>query len=153
MATYNNTALHTDDVAQLGYVALNNYLKNKPIDQVAQERPLLKSLMAKKKPWGGGQQYIVEQVRTGYGSNMMWFGDTAKNTTAAVEYNTRDTVRQVKYSWASAHDGFQFTEDFLLGNGIIVTDSAPRNSSAANLDQLTNAVSYTHLTLPTSDQV
>lgn len=138
MATYNNQALHSTDVSQLGYVALNNFLKNKPIDQVALERPLLKSLMSKKKPWGGGQQYIVEQVRTGYGSNMMWFGDTAKNTTSEVEYNTRDTVRQVKYSWASAHDGFQFTEDFLLGNGIIVTDSAPRNSSAANLVQLTN---------------
>ena len=35
MAT--QTALHANDITQLGYVALQNYLKNKPIDQVATE--------------------------------------------------------------------------------------------------------------------
>jgi len=139
MATnFNNTALAAADVTQLGYVALENFLKNKPIDQVAAERPFLKTLMAKKKPWGGGKEFITEQIRTGYGSNMEWFGDSSLNTSSAVTYTTRDTVRQARYSWASAHDGFKFSEDFLLGNGIIVTDSAPRNSSAASLVQLTN---------------
>jgi hypothetical protein len=138
MAT--NTALNSNDITQLGYVALQNYLKNKPIDQVAQERPLLKALTAKKKPWGGGKENIVEQLRTGYDSNFQWFGEhaTTKNTTDTVTYNTRDTVRQAYWPWCSAHDGFYFTEDFLLGNGIIVTDSAPRNSSSAGLVQLTN---------------
>ena len=139
MATnYNHTALNSTDVTQLGFVALENFLKNKPIDQVATERPLLKTLMAKKKPWGGGKEFITEQIRTGYGSGMQWFGDTNPNVSSDVAYNTRDTVRQAKYRWASAHDGFKFSEDFLLGNGIIVTDSAPRNSSAASLVQLTN---------------
>ncbi len=50
------TALNASDITQLGFVALQNYLKNKPIDQVAQERPLLKALMAKKKTWGGGKE-------------------------------------------------------------------------------------------------
>ena len=45
-------ALDATDITQLGYVALQNYLKNKPIDQVATERPLLKALMAKKKDMG-----------------------------------------------------------------------------------------------------
>ena len=74
MAT--QTALNANDIAQLGFVALQNYLKNKPIDQVATERPLLKALMAKKKPWGGGMENIVEQIRTDYDSNFEWFGDT-----------------------------------------------------------------------------
>jgi hypothetical protein len=137
MAT--QTALHASDITQLGYVALQNYLKNKPIDQVATERPLLKALMAKKKPWGGGKENIVEQIRTGYGNNFEWFGDSALNTSSAVTYNTRDTVRQAYYPWNSAHDGFQFSEDYLLGNGILIGDSqSPRNSSAAGLVQLTN---------------
>ena len=137
MAT--QTALHANDITQLGYVALQNYLKNKPIDQVATERPLLKALMAKKKPWGGGKENIVEQIRTGYGNNFEWFGDSALNTSSAVTYNTRDTVRQAYYPWNSAHDGFQFSEDYLLGNGILIGDSqSPRNSSAAGLVQLTN---------------
>tara|TARA_B100000029_G_scaffold220810_2_gene218506 strand:+ start:4474 stop:5661 length:1188 start_codon:yes stop_codon:yes gene_type:complete len=137
MAT--QTALHANDITQLGYVALQNYLKNKPIDQVATERPLLKALMAKKKPWGGGKENIVEQIRTGYGNNFEWFGDSALNTSSTVTYNTRDTVRQAYYPWNSAHDGFQFSEDYLLGNGILIGDSqSPRNSSAAGLVQLTN---------------
>ena len=137
MAT--QTALHANDITQLGYVALQNYLKNKPIDQVATERPLLKALMAKKKPWGGGKENIVEQIRTDYGNNFEWFGDSALNTSSAVTYNTRDTVRQAYYPWNSAHDGFQFSEDYLLGNGILIGDSqSPRNSSAAGLVQLTN---------------
>ena len=127
------------DITQLGFVALQNYLKNKPIDQVATERPLLKALMAKKKPWGGGKENIVEQIRTDYGNNFEWFGDSALNTSSAVTYNTRDTVRQAYYPWNSAHDGFQFSEDYLLGNGILIGDSqSPRNSSAAGLVQLTN---------------
>ena len=74
MAT--QTALNANDITQLGYVALQNFLKNKPIDQVATERPLLKALMAKKKTWGGGKENIVEQIRTGYDNNFEWFGDT-----------------------------------------------------------------------------
>ena len=140
MAT--QTALNANDIAQLGFVALQNYLKNKPIDQVATERPLLKALMAKKKPWGGGMENIVEQIRTDYDSNFEWFGDTTlgtANRSSSVSYNTRDTVRRALYPWNSAHDGFQFSEDFLLGNGILVSDSqSPRNSSAAGLVQLTN---------------
>ena len=65
-------ALAAADITQLGYVALQNYLKNKPIDQVATERPLLKALMAKKKSWGGGKENIVEQIRTDYGNNFGW---------------------------------------------------------------------------------
>lgn len=134
-----NTALHADDITQLGYVALQNYLKNKPIDQVATERPLLKALMAKKKPWGGGKENIVEQIRTEYGNHFEWFGDGSKNTSETVGYNTRDTVRQAYYPWNSAHDGFQFSEDYLIGNGILIGDSQnPHNSSAAGLVQLTN---------------
>jgi hypothetical protein len=137
MAT--QTALAAADITQLGYVALQNYLKNKPIDQVAVQRPLLKKLMAGKKTWGGGKENIVEQIRTGYDNNFEWFGDTSLNTSDTVGYNTRDTVRQAYYPWNSAHDGFQFSEDYLIGNGILIGDSqSPRNSSAAGLVQLTN---------------
>ena len=133
------TALSAGGITQLGFVALQNYLKNKPIDQVAVQRPLLKALMAKKKPWGGGKENIVEQIRTGYDNNFEWFGDTGTNTSGTVSFNSRDTVRQAYYPWNSAHDGFRFSEDYLIGNGILIGDSqSPSNSSAAPLVQLTN---------------
>ena len=135
------TALTAAGITQLGFVALQNYLKNKPIDQVAVQRPLLKALMAKKKPWGGGKENIVEQIRTGYDNNFEWFGDVAgeANKAGPVTFNSRDTVRQAYYPWNSAHDGFRFSEDYLIGNGILIGDSqSPTNSSAAPLVQLTN---------------
>jgi len=122
MAILTQSALTPAEVTTLGYVSLQNYLKNKPIDQVAQERPLLKALMSKKKTWGGGKENIITQ-----------------NLSQNVTYNTRDTVRQAFYPWNSAHDGFQFSEDYLLGNGILIGDSqSTSNSSAAGLVQLTN---------------
>ena len=139
MAT--QTALTAESVTQLGFVALQNYLKNKPIDQVAVQRPLLKALMAKKKPWGGGKENIVEQIRKSYDNNFEWFGGVVgeANKSSPVTFNSRDTVRQAYYPWNSAHDGFQFSEDYLIGNGILIGDSqSPSNSSAAPLVQLTN---------------
>ena len=141
MAILTQSALTPAEVTQLGFVSLQNFLKNKPIDQVAQERPLLKALMAKKKTWGGGKENIVEQIRKDYDNNFMWFGDSlvTPNLSQDVTYNTRDTVRQAFYPWNSAHDGFQFSEDYLLGNGILIGDSqSTSNSSAAGLVQLTN---------------
>ena len=86
-----NYAINAADVVQLGFVALENYLKNKPIDQVAVQHPLLKALQAKKKPWGGGNQFITEQIRKDYDNFFQWFGDATggtKNESTDVGYNT-----------------------------------------------------------------
>ena len=122
------------ELTQLGYVALDHYLRNKPIDEIARERPLLAKLMSKKKSFPGGKQFITEQVRFQYDSNFQWyFGDDT------VTYNRKDTVRQTQFPWAGAHDGFSLNEDLLLANGITVTDNAgPSTNSGAEMLQLTN---------------
>ena len=122
------------ELTQLGYVALDHYLRNKPIDEIARERPLLAKLMSKKKSFPGGKQFITEQVRFQYDSNFQWyFGDDT------VTYNRKDTVRQTQFPWAGAHDGFSLNEDLLLANGITVTDNAgPSTNSGAEMIQLTN---------------
>ena len=122
------------ELTQLGYIALDHYLRNKPIDEVARERPLLSKLMKNKKTFPGGKQYISEQVRYKYDSNFQWyFGD------ATVDYNRKDTVKQTQFPWAGAHDGFSLNEDLLLANGITVTDKAgPSTNSGAEMLQLTN---------------
>lgn len=122
------------ELTQLGYVALDHYLRNKPIDEIARERPLLAKLMKGKKTFPGGKQFITEQVRFQYDSNFQWyFGDDS------VTYNRKDTVRQTQFPWAGAHDGFSLNEDLLLANGITVTDnSGPSTNSGAEMLQLTN---------------
>lgn len=49
------------ELQDAGKIALDFYLKKKPIDQVAVERPLLKALMAKKRSFPGGVLEIVAQ--------------------------------------------------------------------------------------------
>lgn len=130
-------ALTSGELTQLGYTALDNFLKNDPIDQVATERPWLRKLTSMKRSFPGGKQYIVEQIRTGYDENLSWYGgdDT-------VAYNRRDTVRQTNFPWGGWHDGFSLNEDLLLANGITITDRNARSggstNSAADMLQLTN---------------
>jgi len=43
------------ELETLGYVALDHYLRNKPIDEIARERPFLAKLMKEKKILPGRQ--------------------------------------------------------------------------------------------------
>jgi hypothetical protein len=107
----------TEELSAAGAYSLNYQLRNKPIDQIGIEHPLLKALMAKQKPFPGGKQYIVENLKFDYGSNFQWYyGDQI------VTYNKRRTVTTAQFAWASAHDGFTLNEDELLQNGIEIDD-------------------------------
>ncbi len=120
-------------IQQAGKAALDFYMKNKPIDQVGTDRPLLKKLMAGKKSFPGGKQYIVEQLRKSYDSNFQWFyGDQQ------VSYNKRKTLEQAMFPWRSCHDGFSLNEDELFQNGITIVEGKTAVNSQAERLQLTN---------------
>lgn len=124
----------SQEIIDAGKAGLDFYLANKPVDQIALERPLLKALQAKKKSAPGAKQYIVEQLRKQYGSNFQWF-----NGSAIVTYNKRNTLEQANYQWRSCHDGLALDEDRLAQNGIVITDEkGPTNASQAEKIQLTN---------------
>ena len=72
--TVNAGVLTANDISQLGYASLANFLKNKPIDQISQQRPLLKALMAKKKPYGGGGGGYGYSAPAGYCQLPMSYG-------------------------------------------------------------------------------
>lgn len=110
-------------IAKAGKASLDLYSRETTIDQIATERPLLKTLVAKKKTFPGGKQFIVEKVRTNYGSNFQWYRGAQ-----TVSYNARDTLMDVNFPWGGFHDGFSIDEDELFQNGIVMTD----NKKAAN---------------------
>jgi hypothetical protein len=123
----------TEQLAYAGNAAINYFLKNDPIDQVNVARPLIKKLMEGKKPYVGGLQYVVEQLRYSNDSNFQsYFGDTQ------VSYNRKRTLQQAKYTWGSFHDGFGLNEDELAQNGIVMTDDKSSVPSEAEKVQLTN---------------
>lgn len=136
-------AFTAQELQDAGKIALDFYLKNNPVDQVAVERPLLKALMGKKKSFPGGKQYIVEQLRYRYQSNFQWF-----NGASVVSYNKRVTIEQAQFPWRSAHDGFSLDEDRLAQNGIVIDDNGKGgNASSAERVQLTSLLQESTETL------
>lgn len=117
---------------QLQYAAnaaINNFMRNEPIDQVNIERPWIEKLMKSKRPYVGALQYVVENLRYSNDSNFQsYFGDQQ------VTYNRKRTLQQAKFTWGSFHDGFGLNEDELTQNGIIVTDD--RNSTPSEAEKI-----------------
>jgi len=124
---------NSEEIAEAGIVGLDYYMRNNPIDQVAQERPFLAKMQAGKKSFPGAKQYVVEQIRTQYQSNFQWF-----NGASTVTYNKRKTVKQANFPWRSAHDGFALDEDRLAQNGITIIEGKTKTASEAEAIQLTN---------------
>ncbi len=103
------------DLATVSVAALDNYLRNKPVDQIATERPLIKKLMGNRKTLLPARQYSVETVREGYGSNFAWtFGEAART------FNKRSINAQASFPWRVATDGLYLDWDMLFAAGIKV---------------------------------
>lgn len=123
----------SQELNRAGKIGLDFFMANDPIDNVAVERPWLRKLMTKRRPFPGGKQYIVEQLRYRYQSNFQfYYGDQQ------VSYNKRSTIEQAQFEWKGAHDGYSLNEDELLQNGITIADSAPKTNTKAERLQLTN---------------
>lgn len=128
-------SFNAEQLAYGGRAAIDFYLKNDPIDQVNTARPLLKKLMAGRKAYAGGLQYVVEQLREANDNNFQgYFGD------GQVTYNRKRTLHQAKYEWGSFHDGFGLNEDELTQNGITLTDDRMSVPTDAEKVQLTNLI-------------
>lgn len=126
-------AFNAEQLAYAGKAAIDFFLKNSPVDQINVERPLIKKLVAGKKEYAGGLQYVVEQLRKANDSNFQaYFGDSQ------VTYNRKRTLEQAKYSYGAFHDGFGLNEDELTQNGILMTDDRDAVPSGAEKVQLTN---------------
>lgn len=123
----------TEQLAYASNAAINFFMRNDPVDQINIDRPLIKKLMEGKKPYVGGLQYVVEQLRYSNDSNFQsYFGDQQ------VTYNRKRTLQQAKFTWGSFHDGFGLNEDELAQNGIIMTDDKSSVPTEAEKVQLTN---------------
>lgn len=105
------------DLAYLGKVSLDDYMRNVPVDQIGVEHPLLKKLMSKRKLFLGAKQNVVVNVRKSYDSNFAWaYGE------APVSFNKRQTTDQAAFPWRRAVDGFYIDHDKLFSNGIKVRE-------------------------------
>lgn len=112
--------------------AIDYFVGNDPIDQVNAERPFLKKLMENRRAAPGAHAY-VEQIYTSNDSNYQnYFG------AQQVAYNERDGIRQARYNYYNAQEGFGVDEDRLAANGIIMTDAGEPNVTADDRFQISN---------------
>lgn len=109
--------ISTADLANLGKIALDEYVRNAVTDQVTRDRPFLKFLLKGRKQFLGAKQGVVLNVRKDLGSNFQWgYGDSA------ITFNARNTTDQVTYKWARATDTLSISFDRLFGAGIDVRE-------------------------------
>lgn len=122
------------EIQEAGKIALDFYMKNKPVDQYNTERPLMQKLRKMQKSFPGGKEHVTEQLRKSNTANFQWF-----NGSEVVTYNKRRNIEQAQYEWRSAHDGFALDEPRLVQNGIKIDDNRKGgNFSKAEAVQLTN---------------
>lgn len=116
--------LNALEIERISKVAIDFNRKNKPVDQVNVDRPLLDLLMPKAKDIVGGKEYITENIFTANGSNGQYWSGNSK-----VTYNTRNPNELAKFRWANFHDGFTLNEDELTRAGIKVNDDKGKSTA------------------------
>lgn len=129
-------ALNAAEIAKIGKVAITAYGKNKPIDQINVERPLLDALLPKAKDLVGGVDgYTFNVFKSNDANGQYWSGN------GRVAYNSRSPNEIAKYDWANNHDGFVLNEDELFRAGIAINDDIGKSTATpGEAVQLTNLI-------------
>ena len=109
----------TAHITVAGKASLNQFLRNRPVDQVAVGRPFLRKLRLKKKTFAGGKQHIVVQLRKGYDSSGQWYYGEQLQT-----FNKRDTLEQAFFAWTGFRDGYTMSTDEFIENGLSISDDS-----------------------------
>ncbi len=92
--------ISSEDLQIAGKTSLDDFLRNRPVDQIAVDVPLFRKLMSKRKPFLGAKQNIVAQIRKSHDSNFAWaYGEEP------VAFNKRNTIEQAAFPWRRAVDG------------------------------------------------
>lgn len=116
--------LNALEIERISKVAIDFNRKNRPVDQVNVDRPLLDLLLPKAKDIVGGKEYITTNIFTANGSNGQYWSGNSK-----VTYNTRNPNELAKFRWGNFHDGFTLNEDELKHAGITVNDDKGKSTA------------------------
>lgn len=136
-------ALNATEIAKIGKVAITAYGKNKPVDQINVERPLLDVLLPKAKNIVGGVDgFTINVFKSNDANGQLWSGN------GRVTYNSRSPNDYAKYDWMNHHDGFVLNEDELKRAGITVNDDIGKSTATSGeAVALTNMILSNHMAL------
>lgn len=113
----------------LANTALDFYVKDQPVGQNIQDKPLLRSLNEKKKTFPGGQGYVSGPVQGAFASDQAGFFQWYSHTDQ-VTFVHPDNILRAKYLWRECHGGIvlDFTELKQRGIGVDMSGNPVRSS-------------------------
>lgn len=114
--------LNAQEIARIGKTTITAFGKNKPVDQINTDRPLLDILSPKAKDIVGGLDGFTLNIFKSNDANGQLYSGNAK-----VTYNSRSPNDFSKWNWMNHHDGFVLNEDELKRNGITVNDDVGKS--------------------------
>lgn len=129
-------ALSATELANLANASLDFHLRDAAQSQILQDRPLYNALIAGKKEFPAGKEFITEPVKGSYTSSMRGYDHDDEQ-----EYVNPVNVRRTQIKWYEVSSGISTTFTELKRNGITVTDDGDFQGSSvtqAEMVQLTN---------------
>jgi hypothetical protein len=114
----------------LANTALDFYVKDQPVGQNIQDKPLLRALNANKKAFPGGQGYVSGPVQGAFASDQAGFFQWYSHTDQ-VTFVHPDNILRAKYLWREAHAGIvlDFTELKQRGIGVDMSGNPVRSTN------------------------
>ena len=112
-------AFTLDQLNNIAAAALDYNIKGKALDQIVQEKPLLKALKETQKNFPGGKEFITGPVKGTHTSSVQGF--TNDDT---VTYSNPTNLKRWSYKWYELHCGISVPFTELKADGISVVDSA-----------------------------
>lgn len=129
-------AFSASELANLANTTLDYHERNRITNQVIQDRPLYNDLIAGKKDFPGGKEFITEAVKGVYTSAQRGYEHDDEQ-----EYVNPTNVKRAQVKWYETSAGIQVTYSELKKNGISVVDDdnfTATSVSEAELVQLNN---------------
>lgn len=118
-------ALTADELMNVFNTTLEFYERGKAKSQIKQVRPLYDDLMAAKRTFPGGDEYISGPVKGQYSTSWTGIGGDEDDE---LGYVNPTNVKRYRAKWYDHFAGLKFTRNELLRNGITVTDSTTGRS-------------------------
>lgn len=106
------------EIENISNGVLDYFVKGPALSQTIQDKPLLKKLVAKSKPFTGGKEFISVPVKGLYTTTTNGYSHDDE-----VSYSNPANIRRAVYQWKELHAGIQFTLTELKHEGISVVDS------------------------------
>jgi hypothetical protein len=112
-------AFTIEQLNNMAAAALDFNIKGKALDQIVQEKPLLKALKERQKTFPGGKEFITGPVKGTRTSEVQ--GYTNDDT---VTYKNPNNLKRWQYKWYELHLGISVPFTELKVDGITIVDSA-----------------------------